>query len=485
MSASTERKNRQAAREAGTDKKTLAAQEAAEKARKSRRKWTIGTIAVILCIALVLFFSSPMFYRTVTAVSVDSRRLSAAEANYLVGNTKNGMNYNLYASYVGQEYADQILADTLEHDLLQSTALLQYAKDNGITLTASEKDGVGDSVDEMKAQVGEVAKQNGISSSTYLSYVFGKGVNWSVIRSGMEENLLVNKAYFAKFCEVKFTAEELDAYYEDPADGELFRYAYYLIPAGEDRTPEEAKAAAEEIVVSYNDNRDADPDALTVLDDILAEEFDGDSATLRSEAGNRLDATFAPWLKGEARAEGDLMPMEASDGSGWYVVLYLGHEKNDAPAVAVRHILIMAEPSEDGSYTDEAKDAAREKAEEILAAWEAGDKTEASFAALAYLYSDDTASRSSGGLYSSVAQGQMVPEFDAFCFEDHQYGDTAIVYGESDSYAGYHVMFFVERSTARDAGARDALRTDAMNEWIESLTEGLEINYHWAYKFVG
>ena len=54
MSASTERKNRAAAIAAGTDKKTLAAREAEEKARKSKRKWIIGTVAVVLCIALVL-----------------------------------------------------------------------------------------------------------------------------------------------------------------------------------------------------------------------------------------------------------------------------------------------------------------------------------------------------------------------------------------------------------------------------------------------
>ena len=53
MSASTEKKNRQAARAAGTDKKTLAAQEEAKKRAKSRRNWTLGTIGVVLLIALI------------------------------------------------------------------------------------------------------------------------------------------------------------------------------------------------------------------------------------------------------------------------------------------------------------------------------------------------------------------------------------------------------------------------------------------------
>ena len=47
MSASTERKNRQAAREAGTDKKMLALEKEAKEKAKSKRRWTIGTVAVV------------------------------------------------------------------------------------------------------------------------------------------------------------------------------------------------------------------------------------------------------------------------------------------------------------------------------------------------------------------------------------------------------------------------------------------------------
>ena len=53
MSASTERKNRIAAREAGTDKKMLAQQEAEKKAAKSKRQWTVGTILVVLLLVFI------------------------------------------------------------------------------------------------------------------------------------------------------------------------------------------------------------------------------------------------------------------------------------------------------------------------------------------------------------------------------------------------------------------------------------------------
>ena len=81
--------------------------------------------------------------------------------------------------------------------------------------------------------------------------------------------------------------------------------------------------------------------------------------------------------------------------------------------------------------------------------------------------------------------GQMVEEFDRFCFEDHAYGDTAIVYGEAEgSYAGYHVMFYVGTDTARNASARDALRNQALESWFTEITDGLEPQLRWAYKLV-
>ena len=113
------------------------------------------------------------------------------------------------------------------------------------------------------------------------------------------------------------------------------------------------------------------------------------------------------------------------------------------------------------------------KAEEILAEYEAGDKTEESFAALAEEYSEDTGSNTNGGLYDAVTKGQMVDEFDKFCFEGHKAGDTAIVYGESGSYAGYHVMYYVgEGENYADYIARSDLENQAVSQWLTDITSG-------------
>ncbi len=487
MSASTERKNRAAAIAAGTDKKTLAAKEAEEKARKSKRKWIIGSIAVILCIALVLFLSSPIMYRITTAETVGGQNYSPAEVNYFRATSKStlsGYGYDTMANYFGQETADQLLENDVNSKLIRNTALMNYAKEQGISLSAAEKKAAAEATKTQMQYLRDGAKTNGVSLSTYMSYIFGAGVNENVIRGIMEENSLTSKAMFSKFLEMSYSPEELTAFYEDPVDGDLFSYATYLVTAEEGADPAEAKTAAEALVAGFQDGYDGETDLITAFNDLLAEDFPEASATERTNIlGSDLEADLRDWLVAEERQAGDITAVEAENG--WTVVLFREHSDNSQDTVSVRHILIMAEADENGVYTDEAKAAAKAKAEEILAAFQAGEQSEAEFAVLASLYSEDSGSSGAGGLYTGIEPGQMVPEFDEFCFADHNYGDTGIVYGDNGGYAGYHIMFYVGRMSARDANALDNLRGDAMNDWLTELTAGMERSTRWAYKFVG
>ena len=108
----------------------------------------------------------------------------------------------------------------------------------------------------------------------------------------------------------------------------------------------------------------------------------------------------------------------------------------DSKFVDVRHILAKVADT----ATEEDWKACEEKAQAILDAWLAGDKTEESFAALASEKTEDPGSQATGGLYQQVYEGQMVPEFNDWCFDaSRQYGD----YGLVKTDYGYHVMFFV------------------------------------------
>lgn len=125
-----------------------------------------------------------------------------------------------------------------------------------------------------------------------------------------------------------------------------------------------------------------------------------------------------------------------------------GLEKDDTSMVDVRHILIQPETVEltegEEGYEEAvqaAQDAAKAKAEEIYAQWQAGEMTEDTFAELAKENSSD-GSAADGGLIEEVRPGQTVDAFDAWCFEaGRKSGDTGIVETEY----GYHIIFFVDQ----------------------------------------
>ena len=102
MSASTEKKLRQAAREAGTDKKTLALEKEAKEKAKQKRRWTLGTIGVCLLIALILFLNSNVLFKS-TALTVGDESYSASEMSYYYANQYYywANQYGSYASLFG------------------------------------------------------------------------------------------------------------------------------------------------------------------------------------------------------------------------------------------------------------------------------------------------------------------------------------------------------------------------------------------------
>ena len=147
--------------------------------------------------------------------------------------------------------------------------------------------------------------------------------------------------------------------------------------------------------------------------------------------------------------------------------------KVDKPLVNVRHILVMPqEQDENGEYTDAAWIEAEQKAQKILNEWQSGEATEDSFAALAGEYSEDPGSASNGGLYTDVYPGQMIDEFDAWCFDDaRQAGDTAIV--KTDY--GYHIMYYV--SQGEEIYWLETARGDMLSERSVELEDALREKY--------
>ncbi|MBQ3482010.1 MAG: peptidylprolyl isomerase [Oscillospiraceae bacterium] len=520
MSASTERKNRAAAREAGTDKKMLAQQEAEKKAAKSRRRWTIGSILVAILLIVIILLNSGFLYKHTAALSVGGRNYSPAELSYsYVGQYTSFLNnYGSYASLFGLDTSQGVASlsqqscpmleegktwrdyflQNAENSLLQVTALKNYADQNGISLDEADLA----ALDEDLAALDEAARSYGYASANrFLAAQYGTGVNTRLVRSMTAESTLASKVLQAYSDSLDYSDEELEEYYASlEGSSDLFDYAVYTVAAetvpaegeGEDaqaapteQTLLEARMTAEAIEMAYRDGYDID-DPVERLDAAIEAEYDAGSATVRSSVSGGSLGDLSDWLRDSARKNGDISVIESSDGTGYHVAVFLSRNDNHYPTVSVRHILIKAAASEDGSFSDKAKQVALDRINEIKAEFEAGDRSEESFAALAEKYSEDAGSNTNGGLYENIYQGQMVEEFNDFCFSGHKSGDVGVVYGENGGYAGYHLVYFVgEGDLYSNTIARSALTNTAMSDFLAAQTEGLEpVLRYWA-KLVG
>ena len=495
MSASTDRKQRQQAIAAGTDKKALAAQEAAKKQAQSKLRWTLGTVAVIVLIAAVILLDSPLMIKGTTALKLGDTKLSPAEVNYYYGNEYVNFvnNYGSYASVFGLDTSSGVAGlkdqdcsmiengtwrdyflDAAEHDAAQITALNQYAADNGITLTDEELADVEASFEGLD----ETATAQGYAGAdALLAMNYGRGVTLKLAKEAARQSVLAGKAYDHAVDGFVFTPEEIAQYYEDyNGSHDFFDFLICDVKANVEEGAEapseqalaETRAVADAILAAYQDGSDIE-DVSERFETAVESQTELVSVPRTGVQGSSLSEDYSAWLM-DSRKAGDATVVDDSDGSGSAVVVFLAREDNHYNTVNVRHILVNAEADENGVYTDEAKAAAKARAEEILAEYEAGDKTEESFAALAEQYSGDAGSNTNGGLYENVPKGRMVAEFDAFCFAGHKSGDTAIVYGESASYAGYHVVYFVgEGELYSNVIAESEMRSENTSAWLEDL----------------
>lgn len=537
MSASTERKLRKDAVAAGTDRKTQARLEEERKNKKSKMKWTIGTIVAVILVVAILIMGSSIPYKVSTAVTINGVKYSAAEVNYYVGsqyvyfvNT-----YGSYASLFGldttygvsgladQEYYDgqtwlEYFTDAAIEQMTQIQAFCDYANENGITLTDDEIAEVDEEIDYIETNATTYGYKD---ADAYFAANYGTGVTTKIARQCLLDSQLASKAYTTYSDSLTYTDEELEEYYTglNGAD-DVFSYLYYAVAAEEvtsqdedgndvsdvtDETMAAAEATANAILDAYENGVTAAPaaeattettDEEAPLEEVVTNEAaaavaltpeerlneaiasvgcEGTASTSSNVSGSSL-SVYSDFLMDSARVAGDAAVVENSAETGYNVVVFLSRNDNHYATQSFRHILIKAEADDDGNYTDEALQTANDKAEEIYNEYLAGEQTEDAFAALANEYSEDTGSNTTGGLYENVYQGQMVSSINSFLFEeDHEAGDTAILLGQSSSYEGYHIVYYVgEGELYSTYLARTEKTNEDVSAWMENLTSGYE-----------
>ena len=531
MSASREKKTRQSDPNKGltqTQRKELQEQKAAK--RKVVAYTVIGVIAAILVVVLLVWHSG-IFQRREVAVSVGGRDYSVTDVMYYYNSA---LTNEYYSSMMGastfdssvdpaEQYRDEAQTQTYRDYFLdqavtaltQAAALQNAADEAGYTMTEEDQASADEQIETMR----QTAEQSGRNLAGYLKAVFGRYMTVSAYRTCVERAALINGFYNSKVDSLTYTDEEIQTYYDEHTDDlDTFQYYYAFIdgtaesttdeegntvePTEEESTAamEEAKAQADAFAAALNEADDKAAAFGELLADYVGEDSVDTYSPLRTTVGSGLASSYSEWMQDAGRTAGDVTVAESttSSSTGYYVVLFMDRYRDETPTVDIRHILVMAELTQEDDETtedvdesqiptQEALDAAKAEAEELLAQWEAGDKTAESFGALAEEHSDDTGSNTNGGLYEKVSEGRMFDAFNDWIFdESRQEGDTGLVENTQSGQQGWHVIYFqgwddpVWRNTIVST-----FQNEDINAWLDEIQADLEATRGNGINYVG
>lgn len=526
MSASSKKKLRNAENAEKLTEKQLTEQKEAKKLKIQSAAFIVVIAAMVLFAAIFSvcqsIANSGIRERNTVALTVGEHEITSAELNYYFIDAVNQFykNYGSYASILGldlttpldEQVTNEETGSTWADDFMDSAvstiqsvyALADAAEAAGYTLSESEESSINTTISYLSLY----AAYNGYSDTeSYVKAIYGRGASVEGLTSYYQKTTLAT-SYQNHYSE-SLTYTDAQVQEKEAENYDLYTsysYNYYYLSTSkfltggitdEDGTAtytEEEKALAEAAAL-------ASAVELTGGEYASAADFDTAIAglSINSDTENaasnaytdlsysKISSLYADWITDSARQSGDTHYVASTSTStndngeevttvnGYYVLYFVGSNDNTYPLANVRHILVAFEGgtydsnTQTTTYSDEEKAAAKEAAEELYAQWKAGEATEASFAALANEHSDD-GDGTTGGLYEDVYPGQMVTNFNDWCFaEGRTAGDTGIV----ESEYGYHIMFYSGDSTTtyRQYLITEDLRSADTTTWYNGLLD--------------
>lgn len=484
MSASPEKKNQSRAER---DEKRR------QEERKDRRSTAVYSVvaAVVVAAALALMvWNSGLLQRNLTALDVNGTRYTTADVQYYYSsvyseqaqqylfNSAQSVKKQVYDEATGQSWYDHLL-DLAVESLTNSTALAAQARSEGFSLTEESQSQLDSFLTQLNtAWIGQTTSREALIRANYGPYM-----TYDRLVELMSQELLASDYAQAKLDAIDHPDADYDAYYQEHADElDTVTYTYFLfrasLPATDadgntiERTDDETaaqmedakaeqKALAEELKSRLEGG--ADPAALA---EEYKEQMYSSSLSNRATGSSLSYYPYGEWLLDRARRTGDtdLFERDYTSSYNYYVIVYEGRALVREPAYDVRHILIQAG---DGTNPTQAEyDEAEAKAQSVLDEWKAGEATEDSFAALVSANTSDTASASSGGLYSNITASSNYEQafLDWTIDPARRPGDTGLV---KTGY-GWHVMYF---AASKDPVWKQTTAAALQNQDYEALTD--------------
>ncbi len=529
MSASSKKKLR---KEQNAALLTEKQQQEQKEAKKLKSYTTIFVVVMALVLVLAVgtigvtaFNNSGILERSTDALTIGEHTLNNAQLNYFLVDAVNDLYSDWYNRYgesaylylqfmMGWDITKPLDEQMFDEETSYADYFTDIAVDNAVSTYSIYDAAVAANHqltdEEKKAADNALATMDLYSSLygyNYLKAMYGKGAQEDSFVDYI--NVTTMAQSYMNAINDGFTYEASDLSAHDAAHpGEFSGYTYNSFTvrssnfiectANEDdkdhvHTAEEeaaalaaAKAAADQIVAS---NAATGED----LDKAISSVEGFDSADTSSAIEDILysDITnedIAAWLADSSRTPGELgvIPYETTstdeEGTettetiGYFVLLFLEKNDNTEKLVNVRHILMnfgggsTDETTGETVYSEEEKKAVKDKLIAVQEKWLADGGSEDAFAALVADNTDDGGSKDNGGLYEKVYPGQMVENFNDWCFDEaRKTGDYEIIETEY----GYHLMFFSGHTdvTYHDYLIENDLREADYEAWYNGIVD--------------
>ena len=503
MSASREKKRRQEvlAANGGVDPKAAREAERLAAEKKSKILYTsIAAVFVAVTIFLVVF-NSGIIQRSRTALTIDGEKYTVGDLSYYYYTSYQNFMRNGYGSYFintseplsSQKCifdAEKTWADYFKEDAVNTMKLVhaaaKAAKADGMKLGDKERETLEANITSIK----EAAAAEKYSYKNYLTAIYGGYMTTATFERNMELSLLANMYTTAHYDSLVYTDDEILAYYEENKNNFDTVDGAYVAVSGKpetkkdedgnaiDPTDEEkaaalatAKTTADTLLAGYNAGDD-----LKALAESLKATYTGDAELTYTGSSIAMD-----WLFDEARTAGDAEIILDKETSTYYVLIFNGREREDALDYNVRHILVTEANLDLAEGEKAGEGEVLLAAQSILDQW---DGTEEHFAKLAEEYTQDTGSVATGGLYENVMKGDMITEFNDWCYaEGRKAGDTGIV----ETTYGQHIMYFVGYGSNEywnDACSKAMAEAD-YTEWETALRDSVKADVMGGMSVVG
>jgi hypothetical protein len=458
------------------------------------------SVVVFLAIAALAIWNSGIIQKSKTAVTVAGKNYSTGVVQFYYRSAYNQFlnTYGDYASMFGldtskpldqQEYGEdgKTWADYFKDmgidNMERAIILSSEARKANISLSEESQAYLQQTKDELTVY----CVNNNITKGTYFASL-GTGVTEKLYFEQLENMLLADD--YAKHLteQMQYSEDEITAYYDGHKnDFDIVSYRYFYFggtpeaktDAEENEvkaTEEETKAAMEQASKLANEmaNKVKAGKDFTALTQEYAvegekETYQDSSASTATDVSKSAvsNTAYQEWAFSPDRTAGDVTVSEEADG--YYVLQFLSRGRNDYETMNIRQISLSPAAMEGtDTVTDEQKAATKTKAENILAQWEQGDKTEDSFAALAKEQSDDENTKEDGGLYQQANKDTLSAEVSEWVFaEGRKAGDTTVVATESG--ACYIVYIMGPDQVYWKLQVKSAMQTAEYEKWYENV----------------